>query len=216
MSPDPATCPHTRTNGHTLTLITPMARAISRVLGTSPVTRTLARAQCYGYSFDAVWDIYIYNYTYIWICVYIKYNMYLSLYIYIHNRICIYIYTHTYPTGSLHSQGDRVTHDLGDTVSLTRQCRQSRIDTQGHRCYAHKQGVCGTRGSYRITQYQVHEYLNPPLSEPHHLPQLCLQVVFLHTEFLVSLDHLSELFFLLLILLQLGRPREVRQGQGHL
>lgn len=48
MSPDPATCPHTRTNGHTLTLITLMARAVSRV------TRTLSRAQYHRYSFDAV------------------------------------------------------------------------------------------------------------------------------------------------------------------
>lgn len=56
-------------------------------------------------------------------CVYINI---ICIYIYIHNRI--YIYTHTYPIGSLHSQGDRVTHDLGDTVSLTRQNRQSITD----------------------------------------------------------------------------------------
>lgn len=36
-----------------------------------------------------------------------------------------------------------------------------------------------------------------------HLPQLCLQVAFLHAQFLVSLDHLPELLLLLLTLLQL-------------
>lgn len=41
------------------------------------------------------------------------------------------------------------------------------------------------------------------LNETHHLPQLRLKVSLLHTQLLIGLDHLTQLFFPLLAFLQL-------------
>lgn len=56
-----------------------------------------------------------------------------------------------------------------------------------------------------ILRPTAHTFQHP---EPHHLPQLRFQVTLLHAQFLIGLNHLPELIFLLFILLQLEGDRE--------
>lgn len=93
-----------------------------------------------------------------------------------------------------------VTHNRHGTHSPTYKAKWTLTDR-----HTDRSGVHAT--STLTGDTQPGHTLPPQLPGPHHLPKLCLQVALLHTEFLVSLDHLPELFFLLLILLQLdGGP----------